>query len=1058
MRNPELLSIISQLLLAAACVQPVSATNTIDLQVRYPTTLTGGDEKPERARPWQFTADDVFFVSKFNLKVGQELEVEIGPADLGIGHCPDGAVWAILIPRTSGRVRPGNEEPEPITHLWLRFHPARLGGLFPADTVTSGGRTNLVDQMRAIANYKMNASWQAGGNAMIPGPKDMTVDADVKGGRRFYVVDTDAGTARYESFFASRPMRAPPVFTSALAEQAFDELWENYDRDYAMFVLRPEVDWKHARELYRPRALKTTSAYELAGVFAEMLKPLRDLHIWVTVAGAYVPVFNRPRESNSNPSAHERLLGKLQRRGTVRWAVTEDKVGFIAIYDWQGEQLPSWCDEVLENMRNTRGLIVDVRLNGGGSEDLAQKVAGRFVDQEFVYGSSQYRNGPEHTNLTDRLERTVIPRGAWRYSRPVVLLIGQKCMSSNESFVGMMTGATNVITMGDHTCGSSGNPKMLELPLDIKVSLPRWIDNLPDGTPLDERGFRPQVQFQAGPGAFDGDRDDLLDAALQRLRQAPLPEQPIPGAVAGTEEDEQAAEMDRAESRLPDHSSDAKEEGRDPTQPKVVAVNPPEGAAGVPAMSELRVRFDRPMNPFSFKLDWEAGGAVWCDVPSYNPSTYEFLLPVRLAPGRLHQLVVNRPLVPGKIKDARKRYPGDGFRSSSNGLAGVFAWQFRTAPAVVNTNGAMPKVLSISPVAGSKVGLLSFVEIQFDQPMAPPDEACPFIPHRDFSEGAGMINAVEYNPAQRTFRVPLLFPPGKSTSFTLAGFRSADGIPVRPIKLDYETGTEEFSKADAARFEAAARDPQLLELLSTLKQKRGQLKSVSERVQTVSMRGHAGLFTGMRSESAEFRWQAPGQYYGDVSEPMLSCSVFRIGSDGENWWSHSQTDRGTHLVVCPVMEMQRRFICIGDPFDLLTLEPETAATQQHLRYVGLKKQGPDRCALVAAWGVEPFGNSKPFGHLTRWAIDSERGLPAELTEYHDGSLIRLRFTYEKIDQPISRDAFAIPNLGDVVPTRPEPLDAKYNQRFINLKDGSDGHMSVRWGKMGPAGRSSGGLN
>ena len=104
-------------------------------------------------------------------------------------------------------------------------------------------------------------------------------------------------------------------------------------------------------------------------------------------------------------------------------------------------------------------------------------------------------------------------------------------MSSNESFIGMMTGDPEVTTMGDHTCGSSGNPEIVNLPLEMTVSVPKWIDYLPDGTPLDERGFQPQIPFKPEPGAFEGDRDDLLTAALARLSKAPLPEKPIEGTA-----------------------------------------------------------------------------------------------------------------------------------------------------------------------------------------------------------------------------------------------------------------------------------------------------------------------------------------------------------------------------------------------------------------------------------------------------------------------------------------------------------------------------------------------
>ena len=398
--------------------------------------------------------------------------------------------------------------------------PVRHHGSITLNKRPNNAATNTAFQNRIIANAKMRSSWQAGGQALIPAPKDMAVDIDTTGGlRRFFTVDTQAATADYVAAFERRAVKQAPAITRALAEKAFDQLWEAFDREYAMFILRPEVDWARLREEYRPKALASKSTEQFAGVCAEMLKPLRDLHVWLTMAGNQVPVFDRERAANSNPVAHRRILGNLNSSGPLQWAMVGDKIGFIAIYGWNGDGLVAQFDQVLEKMRNTAGLIVDARLNGGGSEDLAGEVAGRFHDQEFVYGASQYRNGASHTNLTQRYERKVKPRGPWRYEHPVVLLIGQKCMSSSESFVAMMSGAPQVTIMGDRTCGSSGNPKIIQLPLEMTVSVPRWIDYLPDGTPLDEKGFQPAERFRPEHGAFAGERDDLLSAALDRLKK-----------------------------------------------------------------------------------------------------------------------------------------------------------------------------------------------------------------------------------------------------------------------------------------------------------------------------------------------------------------------------------------------------------------------------------------------------------------------------------------------------------------------------------------------------------
>jgi C-terminal processing protease CtpA/Prc len=498
--------------------QPVLAE--VSLLERYPTQLTTSDYSPSSARSWEFAETDVYGLAKFKIEAGDNFKLELKECDLGVGHCADGAVWAVIIPRTQGNLSSSvSAKVECVAHVWLRFHPGQITNLFPAAEVSTNGNSALMFQIRAIANAKMRSSYQANGRALIPDPKDLTIDVDLTNSvRRFFTLDTKAAAVRYFADFENQSVKLAPAISRALAEKMFDQLWEAFDRDYAMFVLRPEVDWEKLRTEYRPRAISSKSTAELANVCAEMLRNLRDLHVWLTCVGNPVPVFDRKRAANANPAAFRSLLGELNGDRNVMWAITKDDLGFLAINAWNDSVLGG-VNEALEKLRKTSRLILDVRLNGGGSETIARTVAGRFLEAEFTYGYNQIRNGPYHTNLTSRFERKVKPEGPWRYEGSVTLLIGQKCMSSSESFVAMMSGAPRVTIMGDHTCGSSGNPRIFGLPLDMTVSVPRWIDYLPDGKPIDEKGFQPSEKFEATPGAFDGTRDDLLAAALARLRK-----------------------------------------------------------------------------------------------------------------------------------------------------------------------------------------------------------------------------------------------------------------------------------------------------------------------------------------------------------------------------------------------------------------------------------------------------------------------------------------------------------------------------------------------------------
>ncbi|MGH7967318.1 MAG: Ig-like domain-containing protein [Limisphaerales bacterium] len=208
--NAQILTaILARAVLGAVLVLAIPA-HAVDLLQHYPTKLTAGILQPEQARPWQFSQNDVYRLSRFHFEVGNQLKAEAGPADLGIGHCIDGAVWAVVIPTSSGTLARAGGSGEQIAHIWLRFHPAQINQIFPPDTVAAGAGPDAASQMRAIAGMKFRASYHAGVNAMIPEPKDMTLDVDTKAGvRRFFIVDTQAGTAEYASAFERQAVRVP---------------------------------------------------------------------------------------------------------------------------------------------------------------------------------------------------------------------------------------------------------------------------------------------------------------------------------------------------------------------------------------------------------------------------------------------------------------------------------------------------------------------------------------------------------------------------------------------------------------------------------------------------------------------------------------------------------------------------------------------------------------------------------------------------------------------------------------------------------------------------------
>lgn len=555
---------ILPLWLALALVICPASLGATDLTARYPATLDGSE--PAVGREWTCDAGDVWELTEFTFKLDGQLEIRMGPSLATFGHSGTNVVWAhvdALSPATGGAITthlPGGGEG--VVSVWMRFNPALVGELFPAPTVVARDPTGKAAEAKQSAEaeraaeakgaaeetawskrageattwakraaaWKMRASWHSGNLPVIPWRKSIVLDIETtSGARRFYGVDTEARTVKYEPYFESRALPKLVPVEQADALKAFDAVWQSFDREYAMFAIRPQVDWTKLRNEHRPRAESAKTSYEVAAAVADMLAALCDLHVWVTCGDEGVPCYRRNRPLNGDPEAVRAMLGGLtDSHKDAMWGRTDDGLAYLNIYALEKPELPQVVDEMLEMLGDSWGLVIDLRFNGGGGEDLGQQIAGRFLDRPALYSRHQYRSGPAHTDLGAMRDRVVRPRGPWRWQAPVVVLIGQRTMSSAESFALMLAQCPGVVTLGDRTAGSSGKPRRLDVGIGITVNMPTWVDYLPDGTPLEECGITPSVAVAPGDSAARGKVDPVLEAALAHLRKQP-PDARIPG-------------------------------------------------------------------------------------------------------------------------------------------------------------------------------------------------------------------------------------------------------------------------------------------------------------------------------------------------------------------------------------------------------------------------------------------------------------------------------------------------------------------------------------------------
>ena len=516
---------VSCLFMITLCVP----TQADDLSEKYPATLVP-TERPV-GYDWTCNEDDIWRLKSFSFKSGQELEIEIGPADVVFGHHKSNVLWAVVVPDDPGLiVKASDGQDEKVTSIWLRFHPSRVDELFPSETVSQhvGDAKSNVSFSQAVAKHKLRSSFQASGRPMVPTLHHLVVDCETSSNnRRFYLVDAKQSSVEYVDAFRTRAMPVVKVLSEGGGVGVFNSVWNAFDREYAMFAVKPNVDWNQLRDRYRPLAQQSKNSRELAGVIAKLLAHLEDLHVFVQLDGEFLDGYTRNRPLNASLPALRHLLGDMHEAGReLDWAITNDQIGYISVDGLTDQRLPNLFAETLQKMNGTRGLVLDLRFNGGGGEPLGKSIAGCFLDKRRVYAMHQYRAGPKHHELTKKVQRTVDPNPRWHYVGPVAVLQGQKTMSSAEALTLMLAQCPNVTTLGDRTAGSSGNPRRLEVGAGIVVNLPRWIPMTAEGMSFDTVGVRPDVMVETKPSQFTATEDPVLAAALKHLRSLEPPKTP----------------------------------------------------------------------------------------------------------------------------------------------------------------------------------------------------------------------------------------------------------------------------------------------------------------------------------------------------------------------------------------------------------------------------------------------------------------------------------------------------------------------------------------------------
>lgn len=158
--------------------------------------------------------------------------------------------------------------------------------------------------------------------------------------------------------------------------------------------------------------------------------------------------------------------------------------------------------------QNVRGVILDMRGNGGGYLTAAQDVAGLWLNDKVVV--SERTNG----KVVDELKSGTNPLLA---GVPTVVLVNSTSASASEIVAGALQDHKAATVIGEKTYGKGTVQKVIDLGAGtlLKVTIARWYT--PNGKNITKEGVTPDQIIELKAEDANAGRDPQLDAAKKHL-------------------------------------------------------------------------------------------------------------------------------------------------------------------------------------------------------------------------------------------------------------------------------------------------------------------------------------------------------------------------------------------------------------------------------------------------------------------------------------------------------------------------------------------------------------
>lgn len=255
-----------------------------------------------------------------------------------------------------------------------------------------------------------------------------------------------------------------------------EQLWTIIDQHYC-YLDEKGIDWDSVKIVYMSKIHPEITYGEFFNLCADMLSELKDGHVnlqsqWDT---SYYRQWwsDYPQDFNLRTLQQYYLDFDYKQTSGLSYKIfaEHDSIGYIRYPSFSTTVGETSLDYVLDYLRDCKGIIIDIRDNGGGAMTNIRTLVSRFIKEKTLAGYIRHKTGPGHSDFSDPYPIEYEPAKAGRicYDGPIVVLTNRACFSAANDFVAVMKSLPQVKIVGARTGGGGGLPFSSELSIGWAV-------------------------------------------------------------------------------------------------------------------------------------------------------------------------------------------------------------------------------------------------------------------------------------------------------------------------------------------------------------------------------------------------------------------------------------------------------------------------------------------------------------------------------------------------------------------------------------------------------------